>query len=424
MAKYLLINIGKILQTREWNKGFIKGKTMQELPCIDNAYMLVEDEFIAEIGQMSDCPFHQAPTILNLNGHWIFPGLVDSHTHIVYAKSREQEFVQRIKGKSYEDIASSGGGILNSAKVLQNTSEELLFVSAYERLMEMTRSGTTTVEIKSGYGLSVESELKMLRVIQKLKISWPGEIKATFLGAHAIPIEYKTNRNKYIDLIVSEMLPKVAEENLADYCDVFCDHGFFTPEETDTILDTAWQYGLKPKIHANELGISGGVQTGIRNKAVSVDHLECLGDEEIELLKYSETIGTVLPQTSFYLGIPYAPARKMIDRGLGLAIATDYNPGSAPGGSLLFALSLACIKMKMLPEEGLNAITINAAYALEMEHLVGSLTKNKHASFFITPPLASIAELPYYFSRNPVIEVWIKGTKMPNDSNMDSNILK
>jgi imidazolonepropionase len=412
MAKYLLINAGKILQTRTWNKGFIKGKAMQQLPCIDHAYMLVEGELISEIGNMSDCPFPQDATTIDLKGNWIFPGLVDSHTHIVFAKSREQEFVQRIKGTSYEEIAASGGGILNSAGVLQDMPEELLFQSAFERLMEMTKSGTTTVEIKSGYGLSLESELKMLRVIKKLKNSWPGEIKATFLGAHAIPTEYKTNRNKYIDLIISEMLPAVVEENLADYCDVFCDHGFFTPEETDIILEAAWKYGLKPKIHANELGISGGVQAGIRNNAISVDHLECLGDEEIELLKHSQTIGTVLPQTSFYLGIPYAAARQMIDHGLGIAMATDYNPGSAPGGSLLFALSLGCIQMKMLPEEGLNAITINAAYALELEHLLGSLAINKHASFFITPALSSLAELPYYFSRNPILDVWIKGNLM------------
>jgi imidazolonepropionase len=412
MAKYLFINAGKILQTREWNKGFIKGEAMQHLPCIDHGFMLIEDELISEIGHMNECPNQHNASTIDLNGNWIFPGLVDSHTHIVYAKSREKEFVQRIKGKSYEDIAASGGGILNSAKVLQNTSEESLFDSAYERLNEMTKYGTTTVEIKSGYGLTLESELKMLRVIKKLKNNWPGEIKATFLGAHAIPIEYKTNRNKYIDLIIADMLPKVVEENLADYCDVFCDHGFFTPAETDIILEAAWHYGLKPKIHANELGISGGVQAGIRNNAISVDHLECMGNEEIELLKHSTTIGTVLPQTSFYLGIPYAAARKMIDQGLGIAIASDFNPGSAPGGSLLFALSLACIQMKMLPEEGLNAMTINSAYALEMEHLVGSLAKNKHASFFITPPLASIAELPYYFSRNPILDVWIKGTKM------------
>lgn len=411
MGQLLIKNIGKLVQYGSEKKGFVRGKDMANVPCLDNAYLVIEGDKILEAGAMADCPATQYEKEVDAAGDWILPGFVDSHTHIVFATSRSSEFVQRIQGKTYEEIAAAGGGILNSARKLADTPEEVLLADAYMRLQEVTRSGTVAIEIKSGYGLSPESEYKMLRVIRSLKNMWPGEIKATFLGAHAIPPEYKNNRSAYIDQITQEMLPHIAAEGLADYCDVFCDTGFFTPDETDQILQAANVWGLKPKIHANELGISGGVQVGVRNKAVSVDHLECIGKEEMDILMPSDTIPTLLPNTSFFLGIPYAPARQMIDYGLGVALASDFNPGSAPGGSMLFVMAQGCIKMKMLPEEALNAITINAACALELENSYGSLDEGKMASFLRMPPLKNLAELPYFFNRNPIKEVWIKGKK-------------
>jgi imidazolonepropionase len=410
MGLTLFINIGKILQYRPWSNGFLRGNEMSELPSMDQAWMLIFENKVVDLGPMNHCPSIPDAKIIDFANDWMLPGFVDSHTHIVFAASRSTEFVQRIQGKTYEEIAASGGGILNSAQTLSKTPEEILLESAWNRLQEVSRTGTVAIEIKSGYGLNPESEYKMLRIIRRLKGMWPGSIKATFLGAHAIPAEFKQNREGYIRQLTEEMIPYVAGEGLADYCDVFCDHGFFTPAETDTLLQTAAKYGLKPKIHANELGISGGVQAGIRNHAISVDHLECVGNEELEALKGSMTMATLLPNTSFFLGIPYAPARQMIDYGLGVALASDYNPGSAPGGSMLFIISQGCIKMKMLPEEAINAVTINAAYALELENDFGSIAPGKNASFIRIPALDHLAELPYYFNRNPIKEVWIQGT--------------
>jgi imidazolonepropionase len=411
MGRTLIKNIGKLLRHRSGNQGLVRGKAMAEVPSLDNAYLIIEGEIILENGPMASCPSAEDAQSIDMAGDWILPGFVDSHTHIVFATSRSSEFVQRIQGRTYEEIAAAGGGILNSARRLADTSEEDLLSDAYARLQEVTRSGTVAIEIKSGYGLNPESEYKMLRVIRSLKDMWPGEIKATFLGAHAIPAEYKNNRSAYIHQITQEMLPYIAAEGLADYCDVFCDTGFFTPAETDQILQAAKKHGLKPKIHANELGISGGVQAGVRNQAVSVDHLECIGKEEMGVLMQSDTIPTLLPNTSFFLGIPYAPARQMIDFGLGVALASDFNPGSAPGGSMLFVLAQGCIKMKMLPEEALNAVTVNGACALELEGRYGSMDQGKVASFLRMPPLKNLAELPYFFNRNPIKEVWIKGKK-------------
>lgn len=414
MSKTTFINIGRLFQCRPWTEGFLKGREMASLPSMDQAFVTVEGQHIYAIGPMQQFePESIDGKIIDFNGDWMLPGFIDSHTHIVYARSREQEFVQRIQGKSYEEIAASGGGILHSAKALAETPLEDLVESAYWRLCEITKTGTLAVEIKSGYGLSLESEIKMLKVIQELKNRWPGDIKATFLGAHAIPTEYKQNRQGYIDLIVQRMLPIITDENLADYVDVFCDHGFFTVEETEYILKNAASLGLKAKIHANELAISGGVQVGVKMGALSVDHLERIGDNEIQTLHNSTTIGTLLPNTSFFLGIPYAPARKMIDAGLGVALASDYNPGSAPSGSMLFVLALACIQMKMSPEEALNAVTINAAYAMELEKSTGSISIGKYANFLRIKPLNSIAEIPYYYTHNPIREIYIKGQLWP-----------
>ena len=348
--------------------------------------------------------------VLDGGGRLVFPTWCDSHTHIVYTSSREAEFVGRIKGLTYEEIAKNGGGILNSAERLNNTSEDELFESALERLKEITTYGTGAVEIKSGYGLSAEGELKMLRVIKRLKETSPLTIKATFLGAHAIPLKYKQRRQEYIDLIINDMLPIIGKEKLADYCDVFCDRGFFTPDETDAILQAGWKYGLQPKIHANELDYSGGIQVGVKNKALSVDHLEFTGDKEIEALLSSETMPTLLPSTAFFLGLHYPPARKMIDAGLPVALASDYNPGSSPSGRMPFILSLACVKLKMLPEEAINAATINSAYAMGLSSTHGTITVGKKASLFITKPMANYNVIPYSFGSDLIETVLIEGT--------------
>ena len=386
----------------------VKGAEMAQLPLLNDAFLLCEGDRIAAFGKMQHCP-ERADTIIDAQGGMVFPSWCDSHTHIVFAASREEEFVDRIKGLSYEEIAERGGGILNSARRMQDCSEETLYESAYERLQEVIGYGTGALEIKSGYGLSLESEIKMLRVIRRLKENSPIPIKATFLGAHAIPAAYKTKRADYIDLIIHQMLPQVAKEQLAEYCDVFCDRGFFTVEETDQILKAAWQYGLKPKIHANELDYSGGVQIGISNGAISVDHLEYTGPEEIAALAASNTLPTLLPSCAFFLGIPYAPARAMMDAGLPVVLATDYNPGSSPSGKMPFVVSLACIKMKMLPEEAIYAATLNGACALELADDYGSIAVGKKANLFITRPMPSIAYLPYAFGDTLVRRIILNG---------------
>ena len=409
--KILIKNIKTIIRANPGTDNIVSGKAMENLPCINDGWISTADGLIAGVGEMKEgLPAESHfDHIINAEGQFAFPCWCDSHTHIVYAGSREGEFVDRIQGLSYEDIAKRGGGILNSAAKLNSASEDELFESARARLHEMAMNGTGAVEIKSGYGLSFEGEIKMLKVIQRLKHHTDITIKATFLGAHAIPAQYKQNRQEYIDLIINEMLPFIGYEKLADYCDVFCDRGFFTPDETDAILKAAAQFGLTPKIHANELDYSGGIQVGVKNKALSVDHLEYTGDEEIKILKDSVTMPTLLPSTAFFLGLTYAPARNMIDAGLPVALASDYNPGSSPSGKMPFVLSLACIKMKMLPEEAINAATINSAYAMGINTSHAAIEKGKRANIFLTHPIKNYNYLPYSFGSDLIHTVLIGG---------------
>lgn len=409
MSNLLIRNIRTLVQAETQRRSLVKGADMASIPLQQDAYLLIENDRIAAFGPMSECP-ERADEVMDASGRLVLPSWCDSHTHIVFAATREEEFVDRIRGLSYEEIAARGGGILNSARKLQLASEDELFEGAWGRLQEVIRMGTGAIEVKSGYGLTLESELKMLRVVRRLKEQAPIPVKATFLGAHAIPSEYKDRREDYISLIIHEMLPKVAAEGLADYCDVFCDRGFFTPEETDRILQAGWKWGLKPKIHANELGLTGGVQAGVANKAISVDHLEYTSSVEIEALKNSETLPTLLPGCAFFLGIPFAPAREMMDAGLPVVLASDFNPGSCPSGNMPFVVSLACAKMKMLPEEAVNAATLNGARAMELEEDHGTIAVGKIANLFITRPMLSLAGLPYAFGSN-VVEAVVLGGK-------------
>lgn len=394
----------------------LSGSEMKELKIIENAYLVVEGERIAAYGTMNDNQvdgfIEKADEIYDMESSCIFPGYVDTHTHIVYARSREEEFIDKINGLSYEEIAKRGGGILNSARRLHECSEDDLYSMAQKRLNSLVRLGTVALEIKSGYGLNKEDELKMLRVIRRLKNTNHVDIKATFLGAHAVPPEFKGRQDDYVKEIIENMLPAIASENLADYVDVFCDEGFFTVEQTERILKAAARYGIKPKIHANELAVSGGVQIGVKNNAVSVDHLEQMGDAEIEVLRNSETLPSVLPGTSFFLRIPFAPARKIIDAGLPLVIASDFNPGSCPSGNMNFAFSLACIYYRLLPEEALNALTQNAAFAIELQKDYGSISVGKYASFIVTGDIPGLAYLPYSFGENNLRSVYVKGQKI------------
>jgi len=410
MSSLLIRNIRTLYQAEITRRRISMGSEMAEVPVLHDAYLLLENERIAAFGPMSECP-ERADEVIDATNRLVLPCWCDSHTHIVFAATREEEFVDRIRGLSYEEIAARGGGILNSARKLQSAHEDELFEGAWGRLQEVIRMGTGAIEVKSGYGLTLESELKMLRVIRRLKAEAPIPVKATFLGAHAVPLEYKSRRGEYISLIINEMLPIVAGEGLADYCDVFCDQGFFTPEETDEILKAGWKWGLKPKIHANELGLTGGVQVGVANRAISVDHLEYTSKEEIEVLRNSETLPTLLPGCAFFLGIPFAPARQMIDAGLPVVLATDYNPGSCPSGNMPFVLSLACAKMKMLPEEALNAATLNGACAMELEAEYGTIAVGKVANVLITMPMLSLAGLPYAFGSNVVETVVLRGKR-------------
>lgn len=409
MSNLLIRNIRTLVQAETQRRSLVKGADMASIPLQQDAYLLIENDRIAAFGPMSECP-ERADEVMDASGRLVLPSWCDSHTHIVFAATREEEFVDRIRGLSYEEIAARGGGILNSARKLQLASEDELFEGAWGRLQEVIRMGTGAIEVKSGYGLTLDSELKMLRVVRRLKEQAPIPVKATFLGAHAIPSEYKDRREDYISLIIHEMLPKVAAEGLADYCDVFCDRGFFTPEETDRILQAGWKWGLKPKIHANELGLTGGVQAGVANKAVSVDHLEYTSSVEIEALKNSETLPTLLPGCAFFLGIPFASAREMMDAGLPVVLASDFNPGSCPSGNMPFVVSLACAKMKMLPEEAVNAATLNGARAMELEEDHGTIAVGKIANLFITRPMLSLAGLPYAFGSN-VVEAVVLGGK-------------
>jgi len=383
-----------------------RGEQMRTFDTLAHAWLLITDEHFSSFGT-GEPP--QADLVVDARGGAVLPSFCDSHTHLVYADSREQEFVDKIQGLSYAEIARRGGGILNSADRLHALSEDELYRQAMRRVQEIIRKGTGAVEIKSGYGLNTADELKMLRVIRRIRESSPLKVTATFLGAHAVGRAYAGRQGEYVDYLIREMLPAVAEEHLADFIDVFCDQGFFTPEETDRILEAGARYGLRPKIHAQELAPSGGVAVAVRRQALSVDHLESMTDEDIELLRHSDTMPTALPGTSFFLNMPYAPARKMISHGLPVAIASDYNPGSTPSGDMKFAVSLACIKMRLLPEEALNAATINGAAAMGMSQDYGSITPGKMANFFITEPIPSLQYVPYAYTTPLIERVFLRG---------------
>jgi imidazolonepropionase len=410
--KLLIKNIKQLVQAEEDARLKVAGKDMKMLPVINDAWLAIEDDKIAGFGKMSEwegISDWTNLTIIDAADKLVMPCWCDSHTHIVYAGSREGEFVDRINGLSYEQIFERGGGILNSAKKLHDASEEELTESALKRLNEIMLQGTGAVEIKSGYGLSTEAELKMLRVIKKLKTLSPLTIKATFLGAHAVPSEYKNNKRQYIDLLINEMMPKIAEEKLADYCDVFCEQNYFTKEETLEILAAGKLHGMTPKVHAEQLSNSGGTIAGVEAGAISVDHLEFVGDKEIEALKDSKTIPTILPGAAFFLSLPFPPARKMIDAGLPVAVASDYNPGSSPSGNMNFMLSLCCVQYKMTPEEAINAATINSAYAMDLSSTHGSIAVGKQANVFITKEIPGYGFIPYSFGSNLVETVIING---------------
>ena len=414
MPTQVITNIKQLVNVREQTH-ILRGAELAELPLIENAYLIIEDGIIAAYGEMQNLKKSHQSTV-NCLQSTVLPCWCDSHTHLVFAGSRENEFVDKIKGLSYAEIAGKGGGILNSAKKLNHTSEDELFIQAWKRLEEVAKLGTGAIEIKSGYGLSVEGELKMLRVIKKLKERSSLLIKSTFLGAHTYPIEFKENHQGYIDLIINEMLPVIAKEKLADYIDVFCENGFFSAEEMETICHAGMQYGLKPKLHVNQLNSIGGIETGIKLNALSLDHLETLNELEISLLSNSSPKGggwegacTLLPTAAFFLRMPLQPARKLIDAGCAVALASDYNPGSSPSGNMNFVVALSCIQMKMLPEEAINAATINGAYAMELGNELGSITVGKKANLIFTKPIPSLAYLPYSFGNNLIDKVMIGG---------------
>ena len=417
MASTLITNIKSLVNVRTENK-LLRGKELALLPSIENAYLILEDGMIAEYGAMDKL---QIPNLsadshgskfqkkIDAKDQFILPAWCDSHTHLVFAASREGEFVDKIKGLSYAEIAARGGGILNSAAKLNAMSEDELFNLAWKRLDEVSKSGTGAIEIKSGYGLSVAGELKMLRVIKKLRDKSNLLIKSTFLGAHAFPLEFKENHQGYINLIINEMLPEIAKEKLADYIDVFCETGFFSPEETEIICKAGISYGMKPKIHSNQLNLSGGVEIGVKLGAISVDHLETMNDDTIKELAKSNTIGTLLPTAAYFLRMPFQPARKLIDAGCAIALASDYNPGSSPSGNMNVVVSMSCIQMKMLPEEAINAATINGAFAMELQNEAGSIVVGKKANLIFTKPIPSLAYLPYSIGNNLIKQVMING---------------
>lgn len=406
--RLLIYNIQSLIMIDRGLEPWIAGSQLAKIEALDHSWLIIEDDKILDFGPMDNMPVESCDKELDAQGRILMPAFVDSHTHLVYAESRQSEFVDKIKGLSYAEIAARGGGILNSARRLQNTSMESLLESTLIRAEEIISQGTGAVEIKSGYGLTLEDELKMLRVAKKIGEQTPLTVKTTFLGAHAIPKEYK-NRRDYIDLVINQMIPQVAHEGLADYCDVFCEKGFFSPEETEEILNQGIKYGLKPKIHANQLHRSGGVQVGVKLNAISVDHLETIGKEEIDELKGGNTMATLLPGAAFFLNMQYPPAREMIKEGLALAIASDMNPGSSPSGNMQLMISLACIKMKMTPEEALNAATFNGAYAMEVQDTLGSIKRGKKANLLLTKKIPDYAFIPYAYGSNVVEKVILNG---------------
>ena len=407
--RQVFINIKQLLQVRSKEIKNVAGKSMKELPMIENAFICIENDIISDFGEMNSYVNKKNDKITDVSGKLILPSWCDSHSHVVYAGDRSSEFIDRINGLSYQEIANRGGGILNSAKKLQNIDEELLFNQSMSRVESLIKLGTGALEIKSGYGLTVDGELKMLRVIKKISHQTPMKIKSTFLGAHAIPETYKKNKSSYLDLIIDKMLPKINDENLADFIDVFCEKGYFDLNDTEIILNAAKKYGLIPKIHVNQFNSFGGIDLAVKHEALSVDHLEVISEKDIESLKKSKTIAVTLPGCSFYLGIPYTQARKIINSGLPLALATDFNPGSAPSGNMNFVISLACIKMKMSPEEAINAATINGAYAMGISDNYGSIGIGKKANLIITKEMDSYEKIPYFFGENPVSEVILNG---------------
>lgn len=406
----LFTNIRTLVNTRE-AQHLLRGHELKHLPCLPDAYLIVEGGEIAAYGAMQDLAHQPAAFAFHYDaaGRLLLPAWCDSHTHLVFAGSRETEFVDKINGLSYADIAAKGGGILHSAKKLAETTEDELFNQSYPRLREIMRLGTGAVEIKSGYGLTVDGELKMLRVIRRLKKAASIPVKATFLGAHAVPENYKNNRAGYIQLIIDRMLPAVAAERLADYMDVFCEEGFFTPSETEQLARAGAAYGLKLKLHANQLHVSGGVQTGVKLNAVSVDHLESMDDAAIHTLAQSATVGTLLPSAAFFLRLPYQPARQLVDANAAIALASDFNPGSSPSGNMNLVVALACIQLRLLPEEAINAATLNGAYAMELQDEVGSIAVGKRANLIVTKPVPSLAFLPYAFGSNLIEKVMLAG---------------
>ncbi|MET3025845.1 imidazolonepropionase [Flavobacterium sp. UW10123] len=405
----LITNIQELLQVRETSIAKVSGSEMANLPTIKNAFLVLKDNLIEDFGSMDNLPKINADKTIDATGKVVLPSWCDSHTHIVYAGNREQEFVDRINGLSYEEIANRGGGILNSAKKLNETSEEEIYEQSKIRLEEVMHLGTGAVEIKSGYGLTVDGELKMLRVIKKLAENYPIAIKATFLGAHAFPTHYKDDKAGYIDEIINEMLPEISKNNLADYVDAFCESGYFSVEETEKIMEAGLAFGLKPKIHVNQFNSIGGIQAGVKFNALSVDHLEIMNPEDIQALKGTETMPVALPSCSYFLSIPYTPAREMIKAGLPIALATDFNPGSTPSGNMNFVVATACIKMKMTPEEAINAATINGAYAMGLSETHGSITKGKKANLILTKPISSYYQIPYAFGSNLIESVFVEG---------------
>ena len=405
----LITNIKQLIQVHDSNTTIVKGKAMKELPFIENAYIYLEHDTIIEYGKMEEYSPIEAETVIDATGKIVLPSWCDSHTHVVYAGDRTSEFVDRINGLSYAEIANKGGGILNSAKVLQNTSEDELFEQSIKRLNELIAMGSGAIEIKTGYGLTLDAELKMLRVIKRIKQESQAVIVPTLLAAHAIPEAYKSNKQEYIKYIIEELIPKASELNIAHYLDVFCEEGYFDIKDTEAILKAGQTYNLRPKLHVNQFNILGGIALGVKYNALSVDHLEELNDSDIEALKDSNTIPVALPGCSYFISIPYTPARRLIDAGLPLAIATDYNPGTAPSGNMNFVVSAACVKLKMTPEEAINAATINGAYAMGISNMYGSITRGKKANLIITKPMNHYSEIPYAFAHNPVEQVIING---------------
>ena len=405
----LIKNIKKLIQCRTEKTPFVSGKDMSFVPSIDNAYLVIKNGKINDFGKMQELKKINTDQVIDAKNRMVLPSWCDSHTHIVFAGDRSKEFIDRIKGFSYEEIAARGGGILNSAKLLQNTSKEDLYNQSNMRINSVIRQGTGAIEIKSGYGLSLESELKMLQVIKQIKDSSKMQVKSTFLGAHAYPNEFKENKDGYIDLVLNKMLPAFKKKNLIDYIDVFCEKGYFSPEDTEKIIKEGLKYDIRSKIHVNQFNVLGGVKIAVENNALSVDHLEVLQDDDIKILSKGSTIPVVLPTCSYFLGIDYAPARKLIDTGLPIAIASDFNPGSSPSGNMNFVISTACTKMKLTTEEAINAATINGAYAMGLEDKVGSISKGKIANLIITNKINSIDEIPYNFGGNQIHKVILEG---------------